>query len=134
MNHDRNTMTKHLRSNGYMENYTMPVNDGEHECSREEVTRQHIDGDQDDGIRDMLDDLHRAETPHSGEEPEHTAKVFFDTMASAKKHLYEGAQISQLDSISQLLAVKARYGCSRACFEAFLAVWGNQLPEDNVLP
>lgn len=55
-------------------------------------------------------------------------------LASSKKPLYKGAKISQLDAISQLVAIKAEYGCSRACFEAFLGVWGNSLPEDHELP
>ena len=32
------------------------------------------------------------------------------------------------------MAVKAEYGCSRGCFEAFLGVWANSLPEGHELP
>ena len=57
------------------------------------------------------------EEPGEPEEPEPTAKAFLDMMASAKKPLYEGAKISQLDAISQLLADKAQYSTTCACFK-----------------
>ena len=131
-------MCKHLRLNGFMPGYTVWVSHGEQERPREEVMRQHIDGNEDDGIRNMLDDLGQMprSPPSEGEpeDPEETAKAFLDMMASSKKPLYEGAKISQLDSISQLLAVKAKFGWTRASFDELLAVLGNQLPEGNVLP
>ena len=68
------------------------------------------------------------------EEPEETAKAFLEILASSKKPLYEGAKLSVLDAISQLMAVKAEYGCRRGCFEAFLGVWANSLAEGYELP
>ena len=102
--------------------------------------QQRIDGYEDDGVRDMLDDVIVAETANATpsenepEEPEATAKAFLEVLASSKKPLYAGAKISQLDAISQLIAVKAEYGCSQKCFEAFLGVWANSLPEGHELP
>jgi hypothetical protein len=61
----------------------------------------------------LLDDLHDAYMPDSPppqEEPEPTTKAFYDMMAVAKRHLYEGANIPQLDAISQALANKVQYG------------------------
>ncbi|KAK1651012.1 hypothetical protein QYE76_068817 [Lolium multiflorum] len=54
------------------------------------------------------------------EEPEPTAKAFYDMIAAAKRPLYEGAAISQLDAISQCLADKTRYNTTREGFEASL--------------
>ena len=88
----------------------------------------------------MLDDVCAAQTVaatlsvNEPEEPEENAKAFLDILASSKKPLYEGAKLSQLDAISQLMAVKAEYGCTRGCFEAFLGVWANSLPEGHELP
>nr|XP_020159405.1 uncharacterized protein LOC109744661 [Aegilops tauschii subsp. strangulata] len=84
----------------------------------------------------MLDDVFAAEpTPpsHSANGLEETAKAFLDILASSRKPLYEGAKLSMLDAMSQLMAVKAEYGCSRG-FEAFLGVWANSLPEGHELP
>ena len=111
--------------------------------------RQRIDGNANDGIGNMLDDLQYAEMarsppleedpeqqeePYEPEEPEPTAKAFLEMMASAKKPLYPGAEISQLDAISQLLADKAKHGSTRSCFEDNLKTWGNMLPKGHCLP
>ena len=119
--HRRNQtdMSEHLRTHGYMPNFDMPpINIAEQDRGREEVMRQRIDGYEDDGVRDMLDDVIVAETGNATpsenepEEPEATAKAFLEVLASSKKPLYAGAKISQLDAILQLIAVKAEYGCS----------------------
>ncbi|XP_073351930.1 uncharacterized protein [Aegilops tauschii subsp. strangulata] len=84
----------------------------------------------------MLDDVFAAQpTPpsHSANEPEETGKAFLDILALSKKPLYEGAKLSVLDAILQLMAVKAGYGCSRGCSEAFLGVWANSLPKGHEL-
>ena len=109
--HGRKIMESHLLLKGYMPNFIMPIDIAEQQRSREEVMRQRIDGNEDDGIRDMLDDLcavdpKEPEEPGEPEEPEPTAKAFIEMLASSKKPLYEGAKISQLDAISQLLALK----------------------------
>ena len=137
---DKSEMTKHLRTHGFMPNFNMPINFAQRDRGREDVIRQRVAGYEDDGVRDMLDDVFAAQpTPpsHSAnepEEPEETAKAFLEILASSKKPLYEGAKLSVLDAISQLMAVKAEYGCSRGCFEAFLGVWANSLPEGHELP
>ena len=108
-------MTKHLMLNGYMPNFRVWVHHGEQEPdrARAEVMRQRVDGNEDDGIRNLMDDLHDAHMPHQDEEPEATAKAYLDMLAAAKKPIYGTAKISQLDAISQLLAIKAQYGISR---------------------
>ncbi|KAK1678238.1 hypothetical protein QYE76_039086 [Lolium multiflorum] len=55
-------------------------------------------------------------------------------IAAAKRPLYEGAAISQLDAISQCLADKTRYNTTREGFEASLKTTGNMLPKDHCLP
>jgi hypothetical protein len=105
-----------------MPDFTMPINFAERDRERWEVMRQRIDGNADDGIRNLLDDLHYAQQAHSlppeddleepeepegPDEPEATTKAFLDMMASTKKPLYQGAEISQLDAILQKLATKA---------------------------
>ena len=94
----------------------------------------------------MLFRSHYAQQPHSPpreddpeeseepDEPEATTKAFIDMMASAKRPLYPGAEISQLDAISQQLATKAKYGMPRSCFEETLRNAGNMLPKGHCLP
>ena len=145
-------MTKHLWSYGYMPNYVTLVDFAQYDQDRCEVMRQRIDGNEYDGMRDMLVDHRAAEMPDSPppqeepaesedpdepgepEEPEPSAKLFLDMMASANRPLYEGAKISQLDAISQALNDKTRYHTTRAGFEASLNTYGNMLPDGHCLP
>jgi hypothetical protein len=59
---------------GYMPNFEMPlINFAERDRGREEVMQQRIGGYEDDGVRDMLDDVIVAEMAHatpSEKEPE----------------------------------------------------------------
>ena len=145
-------MTKHLWLYGYMPNYVTLVEFAQYEQDRGEVMRQRIDGNEYDGLRNMLDDHHAAympdspppqeeqeepgepEAPDEPEEPEPTAKAFYETMASATKPLYEGTNISQLDAVAQLLSDKCQFSTTRAGFEANLTTSGNMLPKGHCLP
>ena len=58
---DKSEMTKHLRTHGFMPNFDMPpINIAEQDRGREEVIRQRVAGYEDDGVRDMLDDVFAA--------------------------------------------------------------------------
>ena len=141
-------MTKHLWLYGYMLDFDMQINFPETDRLREEVMRQRINGNAHDGIANMLVDLHYANQAHSPptedpeehealylpDEPEPTAKAFLEMMATAKKPLYPGAEISQLDALSQLLADKAKHGETRSSFEDHLKTWGNRLPKGHCVP
>ena len=101
---EKSEMTKHLRTHGFMPNFNMPINFAQRDRGREDVIRQRVAGYEDDGVRDMLDDVFAAQpTPpsHSAnepEEPEETAKAFLKILASSNKPLYEGAKLSVLDA------------------------------------
>ena len=151
----KDEMTKHLWLSGYMPNYVTKVDFAQVERDRVEVMRQRINGNEYDGMRNLLDDLRDANMPDSPppqdeqeepeepgepeepvepEEPEPTAKAFLDMMSSAKKPLFEGASISQLDAVAQILNDKCKYSTTRAGFEANLQTFGNMLPDGHCLP
>ena len=127
----KDDMIKHLFSRGYMLNFVTTVNFDEYERESGRVMRQRINGNEDDGIRNWLDDLRAGDMPDSPpsqeepeeppepeeprepEDPEPTAKAFFAMMASSQRPLYEGAKVSQLDAISQALAEKLKHGNTR---------------------
>ena len=105
----KDEMTKHLWQYGYVTNYVTSFDFSQYERDRGEVMRQRINGTEYDGVRNLLDDLRDADMPDSPptweepsepeeppepEEPEPTAKAFLDSMASAKRPLYDGAKIS----------------------------------------
>ena len=145
----KDEMYQHLLRHGYMPNYVTQVDFHERERDRGEVMRQRLNGNEYDGIRNLLDDLHDAhmpdspplreeplepEVPPEPEEAEPVAKAFYDMLAAAKKPLYEGAAMSQLDSISQCLAAKTQHNWTRDGFETHLRISGNFLPKGHCLP
>ena len=93
----KDIMTKHLMLHGYMPGFTVWVQHGEQEPDRgrDEVMRQRINGIEDDGIRNLLDDLCDARMANQDEEPEASAKAHLDMLAASKKPLYDTAKISQ---------------------------------------
>ena len=137
-------MYNHLLGCGYMPHYVRNVDFDQHERDRGEVIGQQLDGNEFDGIRDLLDDLHDAvmldspppepEEPPESEEAEPVAKAFYAMLTAAKKPLYEGAEISQLDAISQCLAGKTQHNFTCNGFEANLRTTGNMLPKGHCLP
>jgi hypothetical protein len=85
-------MGEHLWRNGFTAGYTRWVYHGEDGRMREEVVRPRVeDYDADAGVADMLNDYHEARFTegHTAEEPEATAKVFYDMFAAAQKPLHE---------------------------------------------
>ena len=83
-----------------MPEFTVWVQPGEQEDERPraEVMRQRVNGNEDDGIGNMMDDIRDAHMPPSSpgeEDDEETTKAYLNMMASANKPLYEGAKISQ---------------------------------------
>jgi hypothetical protein len=81
-------MGEHLWKNGFMANYTRWVYHCEADRLREEVVRPRVeDYDTDAGVADMLHDYHEAQLADGcvEEEPEATAKVFYNMFAAAQK-------------------------------------------------
>jgi hypothetical protein len=82
----KKVMGQHLCKYGFTPDYTRWILHGEAHHMRDEVVRQHIDEcEADGGIGDMLDDYHAAhfgEGPQE-EEPEATAKAFYDMLEVA---------------------------------------------------
>jgi hypothetical protein len=98
--------------------------------------------DGDGGVPDMLDDFHEA---HFGEgrmeedgvneqEPEASAKAYYEMLSSAQKPLHDHTKVSQLDGIGRAMAFKAQYNLSREGFDSMLTLIGSLLPEGHALP
>jgi hypothetical protein len=79
------------------------------------VVRQHLeDYDADVGIVDMLNNYHEAEfaVGRMEDEPEPTAKAFYDMFDAAQKPLHGQTKVSQLDAIGRAMAFKLQYNMS----------------------
>jgi hypothetical protein len=110
---------------------------GESEGAREAVVRQRTE-DYDTGVGDMLDDFRDAHMPHVvppvEQDPEPTAKAFYDMLSAATQPLHKHTQISRLDAILCLMTVKSQHSVCRSAFDAFLTVIGTLLQEPHHLP
>jgi len=104
---------------------------------RDEVVRERIEAlDDDAGVADMLDDYHQAhfnEEPRE-EEPEPTAKAYYDMSSAAQQPLHEDTNVSQLDAIARLMAIKSQFSLGRDAFDLMLTVFGSLLPGGHILP
>jgi hypothetical protein len=87
----KKTMVEHIWKNGFTPGYTRWIFHGEVHRTREEVLRQHVeDYDADAGVADMLNDYQEAQYTRGcmDDEPEPTAKVFYDMFDAAQKPLH----------------------------------------------
>ncbi|XP_066396736.1 uncharacterized protein [Miscanthus floridulus] len=129
-------MGKDLVNNGFVENYTRWTMHGERHRAREEVVRQRIEEfDSEAGVAEMLNDHDMAFDEGSAEqEPEQTAKAFYAMLDAAQQPLHGRTNVSKLDAIARLMAVKSQFSWSRESFDQLLTVVGTLLPDDHVLP
>jgi len=137
-------MTSHLARNGFMKNYTQWTHHGEADREREEVVRPRVEdynADADAGVAAWLDDYnaaHFAEGLREGEgeeaEPEESAKAYYNMLSAAGKPLHGHTQVSKLDGISRLMALKSQFNLSRENFDEMLTVIGSILPAGHLLP
>ena len=130
-------MTQHLCNYGFTRDYTRWIYHGEANRMRDEVVRQCIDDlDSDAGVVDMLDDFleEHFDEGRTEEEPETTAKAYYDMLATAQEPLHGHTKVSQLDAIARLMAVKSQFTLSRDAFDVMLTVIGSLLSEGHILP
>lgn len=100
-----------LVKHGYVANYERWIFHGEAKATvREEEVRARLEEfDGDAGVVDMVVDFNegRGNEGLVEEDPEETAKAFYEMMSSAQKPLHEKTTMSQLDAIGRLLGLKS---------------------------
>lgn len=136
----RDTMRKHLFKHGFRPEYTVWVYHGESDSdpTRDDVLRQRTfdeDGDAEvHRMDDMVDDVRDAHISVEEEEPEPIARAFYEMLTASNQPLHAHTEVSQLDAITRLLAVKSQFSISIAGFDALLNVFGALLPQGHKLP
>jgi hypothetical protein len=119
----KKAMAEHIWKNGFTPNYTRWIFHGEAHRTREEVVRQHVeDYDADAGVADMLNDYHEPQFAGgcTEDEPEPTAKAFYDMFDAAQKPLHDHTKVSQPDAIGRAMAFKSQCNMSRDAFECLV--------------
>ena len=133
----REEMTHHLSNHGFTRDYTRWTYHGEANRMRDEVVRQRIEDHDADagGYQGFTTGCHLAhfEGEHSEEEPEPTAKAYYDMLAAAQEPLHGHTKVSHLDAIARLMAVKSQFTLSRDVFDVMLQVIGSLLSEGHIL-
>jgi hypothetical protein len=133
----KKAMLELIWKNGFTPDYARWIFHDEAHRTREEVVRQHVeDYDAEARVADMLNDYHEAQFTGGcmEDEPDPTAKVFYDMFDATQKPLHDQTKVSQLDAIGRVMALKSQYNMSRDVFNGLLTVIGSLLPEDHVLP
>jgi hypothetical protein len=84
----------------------------------------------------MLNDYHEAQFAEgrSEDEPEATANAFYDMFDATCKLLHDNTNVSQLDAIGRIMALKSQYNLSQEAIDGLLTVIASLLLEDHVLP
>jgi hypothetical protein len=134
---NKKNIGEHLCKNGFMADYIQWIYHGEDNRMRGDVVRPRVeDYDVDAGVVDMLDDYGEARFAEGQmeEEPEATAKAFYDMLATCHKPLHGHTTVSQLDAIGRIMALKLQYSLSRGAFDGLLTVIGSLLPKGHILP
>jgi hypothetical protein len=85
-------------------------------------------------LHDMIYDVPDAYVSVEDEEPQPMAQKFYSMLSPSSHPLHEHTKVSQLDSITQLLAVKSQFGITISGFDAMLSVFGTLLPQGHKLP
>jgi hypothetical protein len=133
----RRTWGNIFAKNGFTADYTRWIYHGEANRMREDVVRPRVeDYDADAGVADMLDDYGEAwfAEGQTEEEPEATAKAFYDMLAASHKPLHGHTTVSQLDAIGRIMALESQYSLSRGAFDGLLTVIGSLLSKGHILP
>jgi len=134
-------MGKHLGRFGFMPGYKWWICHGEARMRDEAVRQCIVDLNADGGVGDMLDDFHEAhfgegcmEEEEDEEEPEATAKAYYDMLSAAQQPLHGQTTVSQLDAIGRVMAFKSQYHLSHDAFDTMLTVFGSMLSKGHILP
>jgi hypothetical protein len=107
----KKAMVEHIWKNGFSPDYTRWIFHDEAHRRREVVVRQRVeDYDDDVGVADMLNDYHEAQFTKgcTEDEPEPTARTFYDMFDTAQKPLHSQTKVSQLDAIGCVMAFESQ--------------------------
>ncbi|XP_015694304.1 uncharacterized protein LOC102720804 isoform X1 [Oryza brachyantha] len=136
--HPRDTMMKHLFKHGFKPDYTVWDYHGESCPTRDDVIWQRTeDEDRDVDVHrmdDMVHDVRDAYMSVEEEDPEPTARAFYEMLTASNQPIHAYTEVSQLDAITRLLTVKSQFSISISGFDALLNVFTALLPQGHKLP
>ncbi|KAK1644494.1 hypothetical protein QYE76_062299, partial [Lolium multiflorum] len=144
---DKETMSMHLIKFGFTSSYRIWTYHGEKakKRARKEVQQIQPRGKYDTGFDRCLENLANVpesshvevETPQdaeTSEDPEENTKEYYEALFASQKPLHENTEVTQLDAIARLMALKCHRNLCRDGFDELLVIVGSLLPKGHLLP
>lgn len=139
----KGTMTQHLVVHGFTPFYHTWEFHGEKPSKRardkeaEQSTQILGTGEFDAGIDDCIGEANASENPaveETHEKLDQSTKKYYDTLFAAQKPLHSHTEVTQLDAITRLMALKCDLNLSRDAFDDLLTIIASILPQGQILP
>jgi hypothetical protein len=139
----------HLIKFGFTPSYRIWTYHGEKakKRARKEVRQIQPRGEYDIGFDRCLENLANSnvsESPHvevetpqdaeTSEDPEENTKEYYEALFASQKPLHENTEVTQLDAIACLMALKCHRNLCRDGFDELLVIVGSLLPKGHLLP
>ncbi|KAK1610350.1 hypothetical protein QYE76_034023 [Lolium multiflorum] len=115
--------------------------------ARKEVRQIQPRGEYDTGFDRCLENLANGNVPESphvevetpqdaetSEDPEENTKEYYEALFASQKPLHENTEVTQLDAIARLMALKCHRNLCRDGFDELLVIVGSLLPKGHLLP
>jgi hypothetical protein len=146
---DKETMSMHLIKFGFTPSYRIWTYHGEKakKRARKEVRQIQPRGEYDTGFDRCLENLANGNVPESphvevetpqdaetSEDPEENTKEYYEALFASQKPLHENTEVTQLDAIARLMALKCHRNLCRDGFDELLVIVGSLLPKGHLLP
>lgn len=141
-------VSMHLLRNGFTPSYKRWYLHGEHGAKRARTEPRQSQPAEEfaTGFANCLDDFVHANAPESphveaetpqvaetSEEPEEETKKFYENLFAAQKPLHGHTDVTLLDAIARIMAVKCKYKWSRECYDEVMVVFASMLPKGHIL-
>ncbi|KAK1644083.1 hypothetical protein QYE76_061888 [Lolium multiflorum] len=142
-------MSMHLIKFGFTPSYRIWNYHGEKakKRARKEVRQIQPRGEYDTGFDRCLENLANGNVPESphvevetpqdaetSEDPEENTKEYYEALFASQKPLHENTEVTQLDAIARLMALKCHRNLCRDGFDELLVIVGSLLPKGHLLP
>ncbi|KAK1685385.1 hypothetical protein QYE76_046233 [Lolium multiflorum] len=86
------------------------------------------------GCRSRFEEVETPQDAETSEDPEENTKEYYEALFASQKPLHENTEVTQLDAIARLMALKCHRNLCRDGFDELLVIVGSLLPKGHLLP
>ncbi|KAK1661689.1 hypothetical protein QYE76_049848 [Lolium multiflorum] len=84
--------------------------------------------------RSRFEEVETPQDAETSEDPEENTKEYYEALFASQKPLHENTEVTQLDAIARLMALKCHRNLCRDGFDELLVIVGSLLPKGHLLP